>query len=136
MANGRRAPRADKILGSLEYKVMKALWKKSPSNVDQVRTLINRGRKEDLAYTTIMTVLSRLHDKRIVDRTQVGRAYEYTPRFSEPELVAHLSQAEVSDLMARYGDVVLAQFASVLENASPETRQRIADLAGGDHGAF
>lgn len=127
----REGPRADKILGSLEYEVLATLWDASPATVGSVRATINNGRKGDLAYTTIMTVLSRLHEKEFLHRTQVGRAFEYSPRFTEPELVAHVSRHEVSDLVFRYGDVALAQFASALDDASPETLRRIADLAAG-----
>lgn len=47
-----------------------------------------------------------------VFRERVGRAYEYSPRFTEPELVAHLSHGEVTQLVTRYGDIALAQSAS------------------------
>ena len=33
----------------------------------------------DLAYTTVMTTLVRLHEKGAVTRERVGRAYAYTP---------------------------------------------------------
>ncbi len=39
----------------------------------------------DLAYTTIMTVLTRLWDKGILQRERKGRAYVYTPIRSEAE---------------------------------------------------
>lgn len=123
-----KEPSARTMLGSLEYKVMTALWKKAPASVNQVRIAVNRRRKDEWAYTTIMTVLGRLFEKGILDREQVGRAYEYVPNFTEPELIAHLSKSEVSDLIERFGDVALAQFAAVLDDASPETRQRIAQL--------
>lgn len=132
MASSQQSPRADKILGSLEYQVLTVLWASSPASVDTVRTTINKGRKDQLAYTTIMTVLSRLHEKDFLDRNRVGRAFEYSPRFTEPELVAHVSHTQVNELVARYGDVALAQFASALEDATPETLQRISDLARGD----
>jgi predicted transcriptional regulator len=43
---------------------------------------------EDLAYTTVMTILSRLWQKRLVVRKRRGRAFEYTPAVSEAELTA------------------------------------------------
>ena len=41
-----------------------------------------------LAYTTVMTVLGRLHDKGLLQRTSRGRAYAYTASLSESQLVA------------------------------------------------
>lgn len=34
---------------------------------------------DDLAYTTVMTILSRLHGKGLLRRLPVGRAYAYRP---------------------------------------------------------
>ena len=42
----------------------------------------------DLAYTTIETILNRLHSKELADRERVGRAFAYSPRFTEAELAA------------------------------------------------
>jgi len=42
----------------------------------------------DLAYTTVMTILVRLHDKGLIERTKVGRAYAYRPVVAETEVVA------------------------------------------------
>ena len=42
----------------------------------------------DLAYTTVVTILSRLHAKGVLDRERAGRAYRYTPVADEPGLAA------------------------------------------------
>ena len=42
----------------------------------------------ELAYTTVMTILVRLHDKGVIEREKVGRAYAYQPVVAETELVA------------------------------------------------
>lgn len=42
----------------------------------------------DLAYTTVMTILVRLHEKGVIERTKVGRAYAYRPVVAETEVVA------------------------------------------------
>ena len=40
---------------------------------------VQRGLGRDLAYTTVMTTLSRLHAKGIVLREKAGRAFAYRP---------------------------------------------------------
>lgn len=74
---------ADGLLGPLEYEVMRALWEDSPSNVSGVLARMNetRPKGERIAYTTAMTVLSRLHDKGILGGRERGRGYSYEPRF-------------------------------------------------------
>jgi len=34
---------------------------------------------QELAYTTVMTILSRLHEKGLLTRTKVGRRFVYVP---------------------------------------------------------
>ncbi|MCZ4103694.1 BlaI/MecI/CopY family transcriptional regulator [Streptomyces sp. H39-C1] len=41
-----------------------------------------------LSYSTVVTILSRLHAKGILERTPRGRAYAYTPVTDEPGLAA------------------------------------------------
>lgn len=43
----------------------------------------------DLAYTTVLTVLTRLHEKGLVDRQRAGRAYGYRWIPKGVELAAH-----------------------------------------------
>jgi predicted transcriptional regulator len=121
------------LLGHLEYEVMQALWADAPANVPAVLERINRDRAPDrqLAYTTVMTVLARLHDKDLLVRDRRGRGYDYTPRFDELALVEHLSGQEVRDLLDRYGDVALAQFAAAVSQADPELLRRLRDLTSG-----
>lgn len=130
MARRRRKPTAKNLLGSLEYRVMQDLWRRFPASVGDVLERINAARDDDpLAYTTVMTVLSRLHDKGIVDREKHGRGYQYRPRYTEDELVERLGRAEVERLVERFGGVALAHFATALEQADPDQLARLAALA-------
>lgn len=119
------------LLGPLEYEVMQVLWAGSPMTVPAVREIVNERRPTDgaLAYTTVMTVLSRLHGKGLVARDRRGRGYAYAPRFSEPGLVAHLSERDVEELLERYGEVALAHFAAAVDRADKRLLARLRDTA-------
>jgi len=123
------------LLGPLEYEVMQALWAGSPVPVPAVLEVVNSRRSAEaaLAYTTVMTVLSRLYGKGFVVRDRRGRGFEYTPRFSEPGLIAHLSARDVQGLLDRYGEVALAQFAVAVERADQRLLARLRDTAESDH---
>ena len=112
---------------------MDALWRGAPASVKTVLQRVNEGRAQadQLAYTTVMTVLGRLHKKGILHRAKAGRGYEYTPQFDEDGLVEHLGHQEVTDLLDRYGSVALSQFAAVLEDVEPATLERIQRVAAG-----
>ena len=129
----RSAGSAEGLLGPLEYEVMVALWTDAPASVPTVLERVNTTRTADdqLAYTTVMTVLGRLHEKGLVERERRGRGYDYTPVFAEDELVEHLSRREIADLLERYGDVALAQFAAALDGADEELVERLRKVAGG-----
>lgn len=128
------------LVGPLEYACLSTLWRRGGGSVGDVRDDLNRQRSDDdeLAYTTVMTVLSRLHDKGVLDRAKRGRGYVYTPVLDERELVAQLSKQAVDELLARYGDVAVAQFASAVRDVSDEyvilLRSLVVD-AGGENAA-
>ncbi|HEX3476979.1 MAG TPA: BlaI/MecI/CopY family transcriptional regulator [Kofleriaceae bacterium] len=63
-------------LTSAELRVMKALWEIGTGTVAEVRTALGR-RGQELAYTTVMTLLGRLAAKRavVVDKTREPFVY-------------------------------------------------------------
>jgi predicted transcriptional regulator len=68
-------------LGKLEAAVMDVLWSiDSPLTVREV--LDKMPPQRHLAYTTVMTVLSNLLRKGLLEREPVGRAYSYRPTLS------------------------------------------------------
>ena len=56
-----------------EIDVMEVLWERGPSLVSEVRAVL----KDDLAYTTVLTILRTLEGKRYVGHEQEGRGYRY-----------------------------------------------------------
>jgi len=63
-------------LTAAELRVMKALWEVGTGTVAEVRSALGR-RGQELAYTTVMTLLGRLAAKRavVVDRTREPFVY-------------------------------------------------------------
>jgi predicted transcriptional regulator len=76
-------------LGQLEAAVMERLWAwDRPVSVREV--LEDLVRERPLAYTTVMTVLDKLHSKQLVRREKHGKAYLYAPASSREEHTAML----------------------------------------------
>jgi predicted transcriptional regulator len=63
-----------RMFGELELQVMNVLWEKKEASVFDVVNSI--GKK--VAYTTILTVLSRMYSKGMVDRSKTGKNYVYS----------------------------------------------------------
>lgn len=76
----RRSPSPQ--LGPLEEQLLTALWMRGNATV---RELLDSGNIK-LAYTTVMTTLDRLYKKRFLERTAEGRAFRYSPRYTQEEL--------------------------------------------------
>jgi predicted transcriptional regulator len=77
----------------------------------------------DLAYTTVVTILSRLHAKGLLDRARDGRAYRYTPVADEPGLAAR----RMASVLAAESDreAVLARFVSGLSDEDEQALRRM-----------
>ena len=67
-----------KRLGPLEWRVLEALWQRA--DIASVRDL--QPEFPDIAYTTLMTTLDRLHRKGVLARTKQGRAFFYRPQLT------------------------------------------------------
>lgn len=63
----------DVRLTEREADVMAVLWQRGPSTVAEVRDRLS----DDLAYTTVLTILRTLEDKGYVAHEQEGRAHRY-----------------------------------------------------------
>ena len=118
-ANGEVFSRAADALtrcGRLEERVLEALWDR-PAEAS-VRDLAEAF--PDLAYTTLMTTLDRLHRKGLLERRREGRAFLYRPRWSRAELRGRGAMAALGDALGASGDVgvlrpVLSSFVDAVE---------------------
>src|SRR5688572_600772 len=63
-------------MGPLEMEIVGMMEGDRKLSVATVRERLKRSGK-DLAYTTVMTVLARLHAKKLVGRVREGRGYLY-----------------------------------------------------------
>lgn len=80
--------------GSLEREVRAVLaGMGEPMTPAQVRDALGG----DLAYTTVLTVLSRLFEKGLVDREPAGRGYAYSAPYDAAELTARRMSLLLSD---------------------------------------
>src|SRR5947209_14881026 len=119
-------------LHELEAEIMEEVWRQDETTVKLVMEALNRKAKPSRAYTTYMTVMRRLNDKGLLDRTRTGRQDTYVPRLSREQYQELRAQAQVQGLVDEFGDVALAHFARSLEGLDPARRRRLRRLAGAD----
>ena len=116
----RRAP------GALEAEVLAVLWSADgPLAPAEVREQLGAG----LAYTTVVTILSRLHEKGVAEREKQGRSDRYRAFDAEPGLAARRMTKVLDGEPDR--DSVLARFVS---NLSTSDEQLLRELLRQDEG--
>jgi predicted transcriptional regulator len=87
------AEKKKQTLTKLELQIMQVIWKQGTSGVAAVQA----GLAQELAYTTVQTMLNILLKKGKLKRKLRGRAYEY----SAAETEANASGHAVRDLINR-----------------------------------
>ena len=107
-------------MGALESSVMEQLWRSdhamTPAEVQ------GQLGEDELAYTTIMTILSRLWQKGMVTRVRQGRAYAYRPVLPKADYLAERMRGELARTKDR--EAVLSRFVDRL------TKKEAAALRG------
>ena len=123
----RRIGPEEKFLGPLESAIMDRLWKRRDATVRDIVDDLARTRL--LAYTTVMTIMTRLHEKGLLERVRDGKTYVYRPAFTREEHRQRLSRELVRGLVDEFGDVALAQFAEELEGVDASRRTALRRMA-------
>lgn len=114
-------------LGRLESEIMEELWRLRSASVRQV--LAKLLRKRNIAYTTVMTVMSRLHHKGILKRKlDENNAYIYAPAQDKKSFSASVSKGVINNLINQFGEVAVAQFIDAIGKNKKELRQMINKL--------
>jgi predicted transcriptional regulator len=109
-------------MGELESEVLAILWAATDALTPaEVLDALGGG----VAYTTAMTVLSRLWQKGVAEREPRGRAYAYRPRVSEAELAAQRMQATLARTHDR--EAALARFVGSLSEKDERALRRLLE---------
>ena len=113
-------------LGPLESRVMDIAWRRGAVTVREVADELEPV--TDSAYTTIMTVMSRLVEKGLLKRSTRARAYVYRATMSKQLYDEALSRMRVRNLITEFGETAIAQFAEELEEVDPERARRLGEM--------
>jgi predicted transcriptional regulator len=118
--------------GDLENEVLAALAATDrPLTPGEVLAALDR----DLAYTTVMTTLARLHAKDVVTRERAGRAYAYAPADTATAAARRMRRlldgdADRADVLARFLDELDPDDVPVLQRLLTEAESRPPDAGG------
>jgi predicted transcriptional regulator len=112
------------LAGSLERSIMDVLWAApGPLRIRELLARLNENADKALAYNTVQTVAERLAQKGMLQRTQDGLAFRYSPTRAREEYAVELMLDVLTD--APDHGAILARFA---ESVPPEDARRLLEV--------
>lgn len=103
-------------VGELEASVLTALWERGELPTPEVFSVV--GQPRGLAYTTILTVLQRLHRKGLVSRRGEGKAHVYSPAMTREEFARRRGEF-LAGAMVKLGSAGLSAFLAEADRLDP-----------------
>ncbi|NIR47290.1 BlaI/MecI/CopY family transcriptional regulator [candidate division KSB1 bacterium] len=115
-----------KILGDLESDIMKIVWAKGEVTVRSVCELLKESR--EVAYTTVMTVMSRLAEKGLLEKVKEGNAFVYRATATEEEFTQSTLKKIINGLLSDFSAPAISQFLDSMEDVGPEKLDELARM--------
>lgn len=94
-------------LGPLEADIMQVIWKTQKATVQDVYDELSQDR--NIAYNTVMTVMTRLAQKGVLKRQKDGRAFVYFPQTTKNEVGKGMLQYVIDKIFGGSKAPVISQ---------------------------
>jgi predicted transcriptional regulator len=107
-SNNRASVEGCPQLTPCEFEIMEILWQRGSATVREVHAALKPAR--GLAYTTVMTVMDKLHRKGALGQKRQGRAFVYTVQVSQAQAL----HQQVSHVIRHYFQGSTQKFLSYL----------------------
>jgi predicted transcriptional regulator len=102
------------VLGELESAVMETLWVESQQTVNEVEERLRN--KREIAHTTVLTTLDRMHRKGYLTREKQAKAFVYAPRYTRDEFERMLAQEVLGALIGHFTEPALSTFVDLVSD--------------------
>jgi predicted transcriptional regulator len=122
--------KSKKVLGPLEGDIMEIVWDQGPSTVATVHKALREHK--DIAYTTVMTTMSRLAKKNLLHQDRSAASYIYSAALTKTDFDKYVIGGIIRALISDYGDAFVDCFVDMLDDLSPSGRDRLLKAAGLD----
>lgn len=112
-------------LFDLEADIMQVVWREGWTHfsVSEVHERLEAER--DIAYTTVMTTVSRLFDKGLLERQRDGRRYLYTPVMGQDEFLRAMARDVLGSLLDATADGAEALLTEQVADANADELDRL-----------
>jgi BlaI family penicillinase repressor len=117
--------RRSTTLTEQELEIMKIVWERDSATVRDVYEKLLERRK--VAYTTVMTMMKILEQKKYLKRTQAERAYVYRPAQPKRQVVGAMVRDFINRVFNGATEPLLVHLVEE-HDLSPEELEEIARL--------
>jgi predicted transcriptional regulator len=112
------------VEGKLESIVMGIVWQKKKCSPKEVLFELN-GK---YALTTISTILERLLEKGLLDKSKNAGKVTFTPKISEQLYSESMVSQFMNKVVTSFGDLAMSSFAKGVEQLPSEKRLELVEL--------
>lgn len=119
----RRNDPLEAILGPLEQDVMDVVWRLSDATVRDVHSVLATDRR--IAYTTVMTTMTRLASKGLLRRDTDGLAHRYRPVVTRDNYARSAVGTVLTWLLERYPEPAASYLAEVVDDVDDVTLEQL-----------
>ncbi len=119
-----------KVLGDLEAEIMELIWARPQGTGTTVRDIFEvLYQRRQLAYTTVMSTMSRLAKKKLLQVEKRDQTYIYTPTLTEPEFISWLVSHILEDLFVSFAGPTQAGIDALSDpNATIRAQQFLEEI--------
>ncbi|MCL5735340.1 MAG: BlaI/MecI/CopY family transcriptional regulator [Actinobacteria bacterium] len=114
------------ILGDLEGEVLECVWQRGPVSVREVHSHL--AARREIAYTTVMTVMSRLAEKGLLQRRPEGRAFIYSASMPRDEYWTEVVKNFLDGVLQGANRPLLSHFVESLAADDAAQLDLLADI--------
>ncbi len=117
---------AQKPISELEQEVMNIIWELDRSTIREVQRKL--GKSRHLAYTTVATILHRLHQKGLVIQKNKGISFLYSPKLTREAYSKSVASQFINRFFDAFGDAAIASFAESIESLPKSKKVYLLEL--------
>ena len=115
-------------LFDLEAEIMEIVWEfPDPDfSVGDIVEILERRR--EIAYTTVMTTVSRLYEKGLLSRTKHGRKYLYKAMQSRQEYIVQLTKDVIQQLPPIGQETAISMLIERIDDADDDELLKLEEM--------
>ena len=122
-SSNRRNDPLENLLGPLEQDVMDVVWRLGDATVRDVHDQLVDQRK--IAYTTVMTTMTRLASKGLLQRDTQSLAHRYRPAVSQDSYLRSALGRVLTWALERYPEPAASYLAEVVDDVDGITLEQL-----------